>query len=273
VSVSTEPETQVFLLPDLGEGLAEAEVVEWKVALGDTVVIDQVVVEVETAKAVVEVPSPYAGMVEALHGAAGATVIVGSPLITIAATAGAAVPSAPGAPPSHEQHREEERAGSGNVLIGYGTSEASTRRRRRVRRDATNAEPSARTEAPPATTAPPAAPAPPVRVLSPVVRKLARDNDIDISTLDGSGLAGVIRRRLAYADKVRLPCPSSVAEEIRRVCPPHCCSGSSPVSPSSSAYPSDVCVGLRPLYGWWAAPELSPAPPPGIGRFRRRDVG
>jgi len=194
VSVSTEPDVQVFLLPDLGEGLAKAEVVEWKVALGDTVVIDQVVVEVETAKAVVEVPSPYAGMVEALHGAAGATVIVGSPLITIAATAGAAVPSAPGAPPSHEQHREEEQAGSGNVLIGYGTSEAPTRRRRRVRPDATNAEPSARTEAPPATTTPPAAPAPTARVLSPVVRKLARDNDIDISTLAGSGLGGVIRR-------------------------------------------------------------------------------
>jgi len=194
VSVSTEPATQVFLLPDLGEGLTEAEVVEWKVALGDTVVIDQVVVEVETAKAVVEVPSPYAGIVAALHGAPGATVIVGSPLITIAATAGAAVPSAPGAPPPHEQHREEERAGSGNVLIGYGTSEASTRRRRRVRPDATNAEPSARTEAPPAATASPVAPAPPVRVLSPVVRKLARDNDIDISTLAGSGLGGVIRR-------------------------------------------------------------------------------
>jgi len=192
MSVSTDPATQVFLLPDLGEGLAEAEVVEWKVAVGETVVIDQVVVEVETAKAVVEVPSPYAGVVEALHGAAGATVIVGTPLITIAATAGAAVASAPGAPPSHEPHREEERAGSGNVLIGYGTSEASTRRRRRVRPDA--AEPSARAEAPTATTTRPAAPAPTARVLSPVVRKLARDNNLDITTLAGSGLGGVIRR-------------------------------------------------------------------------------
>ena len=193
MSVSTDPATQVFLLPDLGEGLAEAEVVEWKVALGDTVVIDQVVVEVETAKAVVEVPSPYAGMVEALHGAAGATVIVGSPLITIAVTAGAAVPSAPGAPPSHEQHREEERAGSGNVLIGYGTSETSTRRRRRVRPGAAGPDPSLVTAAPSAPT-PASAPAPTFRVLSPVVRKLARDNDIDISTLAASGLGGVIRR-------------------------------------------------------------------------------
>jgi len=214
VSVSTEPATQVFLLPDLGEGLAEAEVVEWKVALGDTVVIDQVVVEVETAKAVVEVPSPYGGVVEALHGAVGATVLVGTPLITIAATAGAAVPSAPGAPPSHEQHREEERAGSGNVLIGYGTSEASTRRRRRVRPDATNTEPSARTEAPPATTAPPAAPVPTVRVLSPVVRKLARDNDIDISTLAGSGLGGVIRRcDVEAAISVGAPRPAAEAPD------------------------------------------------------------
>ncbi len=182
VSVSTAPAIQVFLLPDLGEGLAEAEVVDWKVAVGDTVTIDQVVVEVETAKAVVEVPSPYAGVVEVLHGEPGATVVVGTPLITIAATAGAALPTEPAAPPSHEQHRQEERAGSGNVLIGYGTSETSSRRRRRVRSG---------TIAP---KRPPLASVSANRVLSPVVRKLARDNGVDLSALDGSGAGGVIRR-------------------------------------------------------------------------------
>jgi len=182
VSVSTAPAIQVFLLPDLGEGLAEAEVVDWKVAVGDTVTIDQVVVEVETAKAVVEVPSPYAGVVEVLHGEPGATVVVGTPLITIAATAGAALPTEPAAPPSHEQHRQDERAGSGNVLIGYGTSEISSRRRQRVRSDTTHPK------------HPPRASVSANRVLSPVVRKLARDNGVDLSALDGSGAGGVIRR-------------------------------------------------------------------------------
>ncbi|MDX6232170.1 MAG: hypothetical protein QOH68_1145, partial [Nocardioidaceae bacterium] len=104
--------TQTFVLPDLGEGLTEAEVVRWLVAVGDEVVVDQPVVEVETAKSIVEVPSPYAGRVSELHGAEGGTVAVGSPLISVE-TAPVEVAAA--------QYREEERAGSGNVLIGYGT--------------------------------------------------------------------------------------------------------------------------------------------------------
>jgi 2-oxoisovalerate dehydrogenase E2 component (dihydrolipoyl transacylase) len=75
--------TKDFLLPDLGEGLTEGEIVSWLVAVGDTVEIDQPVAEIETAKAVVEVPSPFAGTVTALHGAAGEEVEVGTPLLTI----------------------------------------------------------------------------------------------------------------------------------------------------------------------------------------------
>ncbi|MEU8190741.1 biotin/lipoyl-containing protein, partial [Micromonospora carbonacea] len=100
---------QVFLLPDLGEGLSEAEIVQWRVAVGDTVTVDQSVVEVETAKAVVDVPCPYAGRVVALHGAAGETRPVGQPLITIAPADGAA---GGGEPAGHAAYREEERAGS-----------------------------------------------------------------------------------------------------------------------------------------------------------------
>ncbi|TBL33342.1 2-oxo acid dehydrogenase subunit E2, partial [Verrucosispora sp. SN26_14.1] len=74
---------QVFFLPDLGEGLAEAEIVQWRVAVGDVVTVDQTVVEVETAKAVVDVPCPYAGRVVALHGAEGEVRPVGQPLITV----------------------------------------------------------------------------------------------------------------------------------------------------------------------------------------------
>ena len=159
---------QVFLLPDLGEGLTEADIAEWRVRVGDTVTIDQVVVEVETAKAAVEVPIPFEGTVISLHGDEGSTLKVGTPLITVSGT-----------PAAHEQYREEERAGSGNVLIGYGTSEDTRRRRRRVaaNREVTQVDKASAT-----------------RVISPVVRNLARQNDLDLSRLPGSGPGGVINR-------------------------------------------------------------------------------
>ncbi|GAF50106.1 dihydrolipoamide acetyltransferase family protein [Rhodococcus wratislaviensis] len=159
---------QVFLLPDLGEGLTEADIAEWKVRVGDTVTIDQVVVEVETAKAAVEVPIPFEGTVISLHGDEGSTLQVGTPLITVSGT-----------PAAHEQYREEERAGSGNVLIGYGTSEDTRVRRRRVRRP--DVTPSPRSTGG-------------VRVISPVIRNLARQNGLDLSRLSGSGPGGVINR-------------------------------------------------------------------------------
>ena len=73
-----------FLLPDLGEGLEEAEVISWRVKVGDHVDVDQIVAEVETAKAVVEVPIPFAGQISALHAEPGAVVAVGAPLISVA---------------------------------------------------------------------------------------------------------------------------------------------------------------------------------------------
>jgi len=99
---------RTFLLPDLGEGLAEAEVLEWKVAVGDPVAYDQVVAEVETAKSAVTLPSPFAGTVAALHCRAGEILQVGAPLLTVAEE----VTAAQGA----------QSAGSGAVLTGYGTS-------------------------------------------------------------------------------------------------------------------------------------------------------
>ncbi|MCD9873330.1 dihydrolipoamide acetyltransferase family protein [Streptomyces guryensis] len=174
---------QLFRLPDLGEGLTDAEIVEWKVAVGDTVSIDQIVVEVETAKAVVEVPVPYAGTVLRLHAEAGTPLGVGEPLITV----GAAAPAAPETAvpePAAERYREEEQAGSGNVLIGYGTGhEPASRRRRR------------RTATAPETPAPaPVAQAHAPRVISPLVRRLARDHGIDLAALAPSGPAGVVLR-------------------------------------------------------------------------------
>lgn len=210
--MTTVERTQVFLLPDLGEGLSEAEIVEWRVAVGDIVTVDQSVVEVETAKAVVDVPCPYAGRVVTLHGAAGEVRPVGQPLITIAPLDGGG-----DEPAGHATYREEERAGSGNVLIGYGTGHGGATRRRRRPRLALAPEP---VDAGPAEAARPdtrradstgtdagptgrtlvgTAPTGPARsaaalVISPIVRRLAREHGVDLATLHGSGPGGVIRR-------------------------------------------------------------------------------
>jgi pyruvate dehydrogenase E2 component (dihydrolipoamide acetyltransferase) len=156
----------VFVLPDLGEGLTEAEIVRWRVAVGDVIEVDQPVVEVETAKAIVDVPCPYAGRIVALHGEPGELRPVGQPLVTVEPVEGA---------------EPEARGGSGNVLVGYGTGHGEGgRRRRRVTTASTR----------------PASPANTARslVISPLVRKLARDHGLDVATLRGSGPGGVIRR-------------------------------------------------------------------------------
>ena len=121
--MSTVTTDQVFTLPDLGEGLVEAELVAWLVQPGDTIAVDAPIAEVETAKATVEVPSPYAGVVVTLHAEPGTAVAVGAPLITVGAATD----------PAAATYIEEERAGSGNVLIGYGTSADRPTRRRRAR--------------------------------------------------------------------------------------------------------------------------------------------
>ncbi|MCK1809089.1 MULTISPECIES: dihydrolipoamide acetyltransferase family protein [Micromonospora] len=180
--MSTAVGTRDFLLPDLGEGLSEAEIVEWRVAVGDVVTVDQSVVEVETAKAVVDVPCPYAGRVVALHGAAGEVRPVGQPLITIAPL--------DDAPDPHATYREEERAGSGNVLIGYGTGHGGSGRRRRRPRLALAPEAAPASVDPARTGGPAAAPL----VISPIVRRLAKEHGIDLASLRGTGPGGVIRR-------------------------------------------------------------------------------
>ena len=183
---SNSPST--FMLPDLGEGLTEAEVVEWHVAEGDEVQVDQVVVTVETAKASVDLPCPYAGRVGTLHVGVGGVLEVGRPLITIGAN---------------------EKSGSGSVLVGYGTSEAKRSHRRRVTSGgalpdaatissglATSAGPGVDPVAKvvevvePAATRPTLAP----MIISPVVRKLAKDIGVDLTGIAPSGHDQVIRR-------------------------------------------------------------------------------
>ena len=112
-----------FCLPDVGEGLTEGEVLRWLVAEGDAVSVNQSIVEVETAKAAVELPSPYAGTVVTLHASEGELLPVGTPLLTIATETAAAVDEAP---------PEDETSDSGGpVLVGYGVTKSATRRRRR----------------------------------------------------------------------------------------------------------------------------------------------
>ncbi|MFD7309365.1 dihydrolipoamide acetyltransferase family protein [Promicromonospora sp. NPDC059942] len=212
---------QRFPLPDVGEGLTEAEIVEWQVAVGDTVEINQTIVEIETAKSLVDLPSPWNGTVSALLVESGTTVDVGTPIIEITVSDGAGAP----APASNGTSSAAAAAGaaeesSGSVLVGYGTAEAKAsgrRRRHQVAAAATTAAPVAAVTAPPApapapapVAAPPApAPAPVAappsdtgtttaaraRVLAkPPVRKLAKDLGVDLAGVHASGPGGIVTR-------------------------------------------------------------------------------
>lgn len=206
---------EVFTLPDLGEGLEEAELVRWLVRVGDRVAVDAPVAEVETAKAMVEVPSPYGGVVACLHGEEGDVIAVGSPLLSVDAGDGSSGPepttasaaprdaapedaaaaeeaSAPRGEGRAEHaaaatYRDEERAGSGNVLIGYGTSEeiAAGGGRRAARRAGTAPTVPAPTVAAPTT----------VAVSSPLVRTMARAAGLDLRAVHGTGPGGMVVRR------------------------------------------------------------------------------
>ena len=171
-----------FLLPDLGEGLTEAEVVAWHVAPGDTVQLNQVLVEVETEKAVVELPSPFAGTVIELAAAVGDTVAVGAPLISIETTEPGAAPAAAD-PPAAEKV---------SVLVGYGSSEPAPSRRRRHGAGRTRHE---RPETSPLTTSPsPSGPAGSRPLAAPPVRFMARQHGVDLAEVAGHGPGGIITR-------------------------------------------------------------------------------
>ncbi|MGW1762598.1 dihydrolipoamide acetyltransferase family protein [Streptomyces sp. NPDC002073] len=214
------PQVLEFKLPDLGEGLTEAEIVRWLVEVGDVVAVDQPVVEVETAKAMVEVPCPYGGVVTARFGEEGTELPVGAPLITVAVGASSVPEEAAGTAAA-----ESASAGSGNVLVGYGTDHSRPARRRRIHpagvapaaAPAAAAAVTAAAAAVTAVAAPEPAAAPgrtpagrtePVAVISPLVRKLARDHGIDLRALAGSGPDGLIMRADVEA---ALKAPETVA--------------------------------------------------------------
>ncbi len=187
-----------FALPDLGEGLTEGDILTWLVAEGDEIVLNQPIVEVETAKAAVEVPSPWAGVVRQLHVPQGQTVAVGTTIISIDAVATAAQPAADGP--------EVAVAAPEAMLVGYGPRPAATRRRRRI-----SVVPELVPAAPAATQE---AEAPPdVTVLAkPPVRKLARDLGVDLRSVYGSGPNGSITRADLGAAGSRAEHPSLGAQ-------------------------------------------------------------
>jgi pyruvate dehydrogenase E2 component (dihydrolipoamide acetyltransferase) len=194
-----------FVLPDLGEGLTEAEIVRWLVAVGDVITVDQPVAEVETAKAVVEVPCPYGGVVTTLAGPEGAIVPVGAPLVTVAVSE-AAAPQAP-----------TKAEGSGNVLVGYGTSHSTGPRRRRVTAPGTGGAgvgPQASAQPGLAAGAHHGA----VGVISPLVRRFARESGVDLASVVGSGRDGIIMRadveRAVQARAVPVAQPASAEGEF-----------------------------------------------------------
>jgi pyruvate dehydrogenase E2 component (dihydrolipoamide acetyltransferase) len=264
-------EVKEFLLPDLGEGLTEAEVVRWLVAVGEVVEVDQPVVEVETAKAVVEVPCPYGGVVTARFGAEGDVLQVGRPLVTVAVGSGDGAAEQGGSPGpgggSAGSGSGGGDEGSGNVLVGYGTGAASSRRRRRVRavsaavghgaagaagspgggvaeavpnghvRDGAAAASAVRGALADGAGGPGGAAAGagdaggsrtegaggsvaegadggPVAVISPLVRRLAREKGLDLRQLKGSGPEGLILRAdVERAERAVLPGAGGAVEQ------------------------------------------------------------
>ncbi|MFB0835183.1 dihydrolipoamide acetyltransferase family protein [Arthrobacter halodurans] len=208
---------KVFKLPDLGEGLTESEIVAWKVAVGDTVALNQVIAEVETAKAVVELPSPYAGTIAALHEGPGTVVEVGKPIVSFEVPDdGGPRDGGGGAPPAARDEARREPN-----LVGYGAAvEKSGRPARRRRGGQADAAvpapvPAAVVPATPAASVSPSASgvsADAERPRStPPVRKLARDLGVDLLDVVGTGPSGLIGRADVHAAAAAAAAPGSPA--------------------------------------------------------------
>ncbi|RPK94160.1 dihydrolipoamide acetyltransferase family protein [Streptomyces sp. ADI98-10] len=201
-----------FKMPDVGEGLTEAEILKWFVQPGDTVTDGQVVCEVETAKAAVELPIPFDGVVHELRFPEGTTVDVGQVIIAIDVAPGSGDAPAPAAAPVQEPvgepEAEAEPKGRTPVLVGYGVAESSTKRRPRKGASAApeaaavaaavQAELNGHT-APAAAPAPAGAPAGGRPLAKPPVRKLAKDLGVDLATVVPTGKDGIITREDVHA--------------------------------------------------------------------------
>jgi 2-oxoisovalerate dehydrogenase E2 component (dihydrolipoyl transacylase) len=190
-----------FALPDVGEGLTEAEIVSWKVAPGDHVAVNQVVCEIETAKSLVELPSPFEGVVEKLLAGEGDTVLVGSPIISVrdGSAEDSPAPSDTASVESDVESTLSPAEEEPKNLVGYGAGSGSTPARRRRYTPAGSAV----DDAPPARTPLQET----VSVLAkPPVRKLAKDLGVDLSQVTPTGVGGEIVREdvVGHADQAKV---------------------------------------------------------------------
>ncbi|MFD4129962.1 dihydrolipoamide acetyltransferase family protein [Streptomyces globisporus] len=250
-----------FKMPDVGEGLTEAEILKWFVQPGDTVTDGQVVCEVETAKAAVELPIPFDGVVHELRFPEGTTVDVGQVIIAIDVAPGsgeapAPAAAAPAQEPVEAPEAEAEPKGRTPVLVGYGVAESSTKRRPRK---GTAAAPEAAAVAAavqaelnghgasapaPAATAPAGAPAGGRPLAKPPVRKLAKDLGIDLATVVPTGKDGIITREdvHAAAAPAAAEAPAAVASPVAPEAP----AAALPAAVSDSARETRIPVkGVR----------------------------
>ncbi|MGW6927349.1 dihydrolipoamide acetyltransferase family protein [Streptomyces sp. NPDC054950] len=227
------PTAKDFRLPDVGEGLTEADILQWTVSPGDTVEVNQIIVEIETAKAAVELPSPYAGIVSVLHAAEGDTLPVGAPLITIDVddpTGGGEplpVPETaevahPPEPPSGPRSAAGDEDGRTALLVGYGPRADGPARRRAARPAApTVPATTATSSAPVGTAEAPSVPDAPRPSAKPPVRKLAKDLGVDLWAVVPTGPHGTVSR-----------------EDVHRAAAP-------PAGPAADVHPRNTASGSR----------------------------
>ena len=225
--VTPVSEPKLFKLPDVGEGLTEAEIVKWHVQPGDTVEDGQTIVEIETAKAIVELPCPFDGVVTELLVTEGATVDVGVPIIAVGGGDGA-VATPVSEPPAQAAALQDEGVPTANepgmvapeeppkrqpVLVGYGVKEGATKRR--ARKASKGAAPSPVRPAPPAPRPQPVDNGLPLA--KPPVRKMAKDLGVDLSTIMGTGPQGSITREdvVAAQSGSQAPAPQAGPREER----------------------------------------------------------
>jgi 2-oxoisovalerate dehydrogenase E2 component (dihydrolipoyl transacylase) len=205
-----------FAMPDLGEGLTESELVAWHVTVGELVELNQPIAEVETAKAIVQLPSPFAGTISKLYVEAGTTVTVGSRIVAFDLTDQADAPV--------------ER---NSVLVGYGPTVENDKRPKRKARGAASAEPAPRVE-PVSRVEPVETPVAsgPIRT-TPPVRKLARDLGVDLSTVAPTGDDGLVTR-------------ADVQAAASTATPEATVTSSAPESPARTAGESKAARGTKP---------------------------
>ncbi len=250
MTTMTNASVREFKMPDVGEGLTEAEILKWYVQPGDTVTDGQVVCEVETAKAAVELPIPYDGVVRALHFPEGTTVDVGTSIIAVEVAGGAApaqeeaaVAPAPAAEPEQPAGQPAARQ---PVLVGYGVATSSTRRRPRKQAQDPAAQQAASAvqselnghgaaPAAPAVPAAPAAPTAPAQrpLAKPPVRKLAKDLGVDLATVTPTGPDGVVTREDVHAAVAAAQASQQTAPEAQPAAPAASAPAAQPAAPAS----------------------------------------